>query len=272
MATSPLPPADTAPILAQLQAAAGFERLKVLAGDGLDPDMVAAVLAEAARFADGWLSDFNIAADRAGCRIEDGRVKTAPGHKAAWDAYREAGWMGLDQPEAIGGQALPVSVLAACTEVFDRSSVAFGMAPTGQRAACRLLDAHADAAIKAEWLPRLISGEWAATIVISEPEAGSDVGRIRSMARPRPDGEWRSPARRSGYPMATTTWPRGSATASWPARPTPPRARRVSACSWSPRCWTTAAATPSPCGGSRRNWACTPRPPAPWVSRARGGG
>ena len=190
MADTPLPPADTAPILAQLTTAPGFERLRELASDGVDEAMLAAILEEAAKFAAGRLAPFNVDADRVGCRIEGGRVKTAPGHKAAWDAYREAGWMGLDQGEEIGGQGLPVCVLAACTEVFDRSCVAFGMAPTGQRAACRLLAAHAEESIKAEWLPRLVSGEWAATIVISEPEAGSDVGRIRSMAKPLDDGEW----------------------------------------------------------------------------------
>jgi len=81
--------------------------------------------------------------------------------------------------------------LAACTEIFDRGSVAFGMLPTGLRAACRLLAAHADEAIKAEWLPRLVSGEWVATICISEPEAGSDAGRIRTLAEPDGQDGWR---------------------------------------------------------------------------------
>jgi alkylation response protein AidB-like acyl-CoA dehydrogenase len=68
--------------------------------------------------------------------------------------------------------------------------VAFGMLTTSQRGAARLIAAHADEALKAEWLPRLISGEWGATICISEPEAGSDAGRIRTLARPSGDGDW----------------------------------------------------------------------------------
>jgi hypothetical protein len=129
--------------------------------------------------------------DREHCRLARGRVSTASGHIQAWRAYVEAGWPGIDQPPELGGAGLPLVALAACTEIFDRGSVAFGMLPTGLRAACRLLAAHASPEIKAEWLPRLVSGEWVATICISEAEAGSDAGRIRTVAEPDGQGGWR---------------------------------------------------------------------------------
>jgi len=186
-----VPPADVDAIAAQVEAAPGLARLRELIGPGADPDTLRAVLEEAARLSAAWLAPLNPVMDREGCRLEGGRVRTAAGHVEAWRAYVEAGWPGIDQPPELGGAGLPLVALAACTEIFDRSSVAFGMAPTGLRAAARLIAAHADEAIKAEWLPRLVSGEWAATICISEADAGSDAGRIRTLAEPDGEGGWR---------------------------------------------------------------------------------
>ena len=181
---------DTSTLIAQLRASPGFDRLCVLIGDEALADTAEAVLEEAARFAEGVLSPLNPVMDREGCRLQDGRVKTAPGHAEVWGAFCEAGWQTLDKSPDHGGQGLPLIVWAAAQELFDRACVAFGMLPCSQGAASKLLDAHADDAIKAEWLPRLASGEWAATIVISEAEAGSDVGRIRTRAEPLPGGDW----------------------------------------------------------------------------------
>ena len=190
--SSPLPPADTAILAAQIEATPGLARLRALHPDAeaIGPDMVGAIVDEASKFSQAWLGPLNSVADREGCRLEGGRVLTASGHKAAWDAYLAAGWLGIDQPAQIGGQDLPVFLLAACQELFDRGCIAFGMLATSQRAAARLLGAHADDATQAEWLPRLIAGDWGSTICISEPDAGSDVGRIRTMASPLNDGDW----------------------------------------------------------------------------------
>jgi alkylation response protein AidB-like acyl-CoA dehydrogenase len=180
---------DTSTLAAQLRVAPGLERLCALIGDDALADMADAVLEEAARFAAEVLAPLNTTMDREGCRLLDGRVKTASGHAAVWKAFCEAGWQTLDKKLEYGGQGLPLIVWAAVQELFDRASVAFGMLPSSQGAASRLLDAHASDEIKAEWLPRLASGEWASTIVISEAEAGSDVGRIRARAEPS-GGEW----------------------------------------------------------------------------------
>ena len=187
------PPADAAAIAAQIEAAPGLTRLRELLGSDTDasPETLLAVLEEAARFSGAWLAPLNPVMDRHGCRLEGGRVSTAPGHRTAWAAYAEAGWLGIDQPVERGGAGLPLVALAACTEIFDRGSVAFGMLATGGRAAARLIGAHGDEATRAEWLPRLISGEWVATICISEPDAGSDAGRIRTLAEPDGEGGWR---------------------------------------------------------------------------------
>jgi alkylation response protein AidB-like acyl-CoA dehydrogenase len=188
-----VPAADVESICAHIEAAHGIERLRSLLGDSTDvgPEMLAAILEEASKFNEAWLAPLGTRLDRAGCRLEDGRVRTAPGHAEAWTRYLEAGWLGVDQPASAGGQALPLFALAACQEVFDRGSVAFGMLPTAVRGAARLIEAHAAPELKAEWSPRLVSGEWAATICISESDAGSDVGRIRTLAEPHPDGRWR---------------------------------------------------------------------------------
>lgn len=182
---------DTSTLIAQLRAAPGLERLVALVGDEALADTAEAVLEEAARFAEEVLAPLNPVMDRQGCRLEGGRVKTAPGHAEAWRAFCEAGWQTLDKGSEHGGQGLPLIVWAAAQELFDRACVAFGMLPSSQGAASRLLEAHASDEIKAEWLPRLASGEWAATIVISEAEAGSDVGRIRTRAEPSGEGQWR---------------------------------------------------------------------------------
>jgi alkylation response protein AidB-like acyl-CoA dehydrogenase len=183
---------QTAAILAQLAVVPGVERLKTLLPHAeFGGALPAAIIDEAARLAEDVLAPFNTAADRAGCSLENGRVQTAPGHRAAWDGFVAGGWPSLALPEEFGGQGLPLLLQSACEELFNRGSAAFMMLPTGLRCAGRLLLAHGDEALKAEWLPCLVSGEWGATICISEPDAGSDLARIRTMATPQPDRSWR---------------------------------------------------------------------------------
>ena len=163
---------DVAPLAAQLRAAPGLDRLCALLGDEGLADMAEAILEEAARFAQGVLAPLNPVMDQNGCRLDGGRVRTAPGHAEAWKAFCEAGWQTLDKSVDHGGQGLPLVVWAAVQELFDRACVAFGMLPCSQGAASKLLEVHADPEMKAEWLPRLASGEWAATIVIASDCVG----------------------------------------------------------------------------------------------------
>lgn len=185
-------PASVAAMLYQIEATPGIDRLRALqADDALQPELVTAILDEAARFSAERLAPFDKAADRAGCHLVDGRVTLAPGHEALWAEFRDGGWTGIDVAADHGGQGLPACIAVAAQELFDRGSISFGMAPGAARAAARLLQSHADAAIAAQWIPKLAAGEWGATICISESDAGSDVGRIRTAARRDGDGRWR---------------------------------------------------------------------------------
>jgi hypothetical protein len=188
-----LPPADIDLIALQIELAPQIERVRSLQPSfaAADRETVAAILAEAAKFAEAQLGPLNEVGDRSGCTIVEGRVRTPPGHRAAWAQYVEGGWPALDHPEADGGQGLPLVLAAGVQEVMDRSCPAFGMLPVPQRSAAKLIAAHGDAELRREWLPRLISGEWAATICISEPGAGSDVPRLRTMARPLDERRYR---------------------------------------------------------------------------------
>jgi alkylation response protein AidB-like acyl-CoA dehydrogenase len=179
-------------IIAQILALPEFARVQALFPQaGLDEAMLAEIVGGAADLAEGVIAPFNIQADRAGCTLADGRVTLAPGHHAAWAAFVEGGWPMLEGGSAWGGMGLPMVVHSACEELFNRASPAFGMLPTPMRCATKVIERYADDALRAEWAPRLVEGSWAATICISEPDAGSDVPRLRTMAVPQDDGTWR---------------------------------------------------------------------------------
>ena len=185
-------PIDVSPMLAQLAAAPETERLRALSSFAqADRETVAAIVMEAARFCADHLAPLNAPGDRMGCAVVDGRVRTPEGYPAAWKAYVDAGWPLLDHPVELGGQGLPLVLASVVQQIVDSSCAAFGMLPVLQRSAARLLATHGSEALKAEWLPALVSGEWAATICISEADAGSDASRIRTVAEPAADGSWR---------------------------------------------------------------------------------
>lgn len=192
MTRSSPPPADLAIVAAQLAAAPGWSRACALLPDpdAADPAMVDAILNEASRFADDVLAPLNDAMDRHGCRIEAGRVRTAPGHDAAWAQFVANGWATLGQPIDHGGQPLPTAIWAAVEGVFDRANPSFAMLPVPLISSARLIAAWADPTTAAQWLPRIVAAKCAATICISEPDAGSDVGRARTTARADGEGGW----------------------------------------------------------------------------------
>jgi acyl-CoA dehydrogenase len=184
--------APVADIVFALRNAAGFgpALAEGLYGDLAD-DVVEAVLAEAGKFADDILSPLNAIGDRNGTRFKDGVVTTAPGWKEAYRAWAQAGWNALAAPTQWGGQDLPHALNAACIEMWNSAAMAFGLGPVLTMAAVDALAAHGSEELKRAYLPKLVSGEWMGTMQLTEPQAGSDVGALRTKAERAADGSYR---------------------------------------------------------------------------------
>lgn len=159
--------------------------------DALETDMMAAIIGEAARFSSSILAIDEKECDKIGCTFSNNRVFVPKPYESSWKQYCQGGWVAVDAPTENDGQNLPVCIASGVQELFDRASVSFGMLPGANRGAIKLLQTCADTDIAQQWLPKLASGDWGATICISEAEAGSDVGRIRTKADMNQDGEWR---------------------------------------------------------------------------------
>jgi alkylation response protein AidB-like acyl-CoA dehydrogenase len=157
----------------------------------LAPEMVEAVLDGAAHFASDVLVSLNNTMDAVGCKLVEGRVVTAPGHRESWANYVAAGWPAIEAAPEVGGQGIQLALTFAVQAVFDRACPAFGMLPVPQRSAAKLIEAFGDDATRTEWLPELTKGSRGATICISEVEAGSDLRRIRTRAAQDENGDWR---------------------------------------------------------------------------------
>jgi len=184
--------APVADIAFALEHASGFgpALAEGLYGD-LSQDVVQAVLEEAGRFAGDVLAPLNVAGDRHGTPFKDGAVATAPGWKDAYRAWAQAGWNGLAAPAQWGGQDLPQAVNAACIEMWNSAALAFGLGPVLTMAGVDALVVHGSDELKRAYLPKLVSGEWMGTMQLTEPQAGSDVGALRTRAERAGDGSYR---------------------------------------------------------------------------------
>ncbi|MCC7167004.1 MAG: acyl-CoA dehydrogenase, partial [Rhodospirillales bacterium] len=157
---------------------------------GWEGDLVRHILGEAARFVEGEVAPLDTQGDLVGAKLVDGRVRLPPSFKKAYGKYCEGGWPGLTAPETFGGQAMPLVLYSAVSEMLSGSCAALHMVLALIQGTLRTLDAHGSPAQKALWLPRLISGEWLTTMCLSEPQAGSDLALCRAKAEPNPDGSW----------------------------------------------------------------------------------
>ena len=169
--------------------AAGLDRLRPYI-EGLDAEMVDAVLEAEGELASGVLAPLNHTGDVQGARLENGKVISPDGFVAAYKAFAEGGWSGLAADPAFGGQGLPRALELAMFEMINGANMAFALCPTLTQAAIEALAAHGTERQKALYLPRLISGEWTGTMHLTEPQAGSDLGAIRTLATPSGDGGW----------------------------------------------------------------------------------
>jgi alkylation response protein AidB-like acyl-CoA dehydrogenase len=155
-----------------------------------DPDTVQGVLAEAGRFFAEVISPTNRIGDQQGSRLVDGSVVTPDGFREAYAKYVEAGWAGVHLPEQWGGGGFPYAVGIVLQEMFKSANMAFSLCPLLTQAAIDALELHGSDEQRAEYLEKLVTGEWTGTMCLTEPQAGSDVGALTTKAVPRGDGTY----------------------------------------------------------------------------------
>jgi len=157
----------------------------------LDGELAAQVVEEAARFCSGELAALNASGDRQGCRFENGRVTTPEGFPAAYRAFVEGGWASLACAEEDGGQGLPQLLNAALLEMMYSANHAWAMYPGIAHGAYECLRVHGTPELRERYLAPIVSGEILPTMCLTEPQAGSDVGLLRTRAEPAADGGYR---------------------------------------------------------------------------------
>ena len=154
------------------------------------PDLIDAVIEEAAKLSQEVLFPLNLSGDKEGCTYENGVVRTPAGFKAAYEQLREGGWTSLACDPEYGGQGMPMLVSTVFEEMVSSANLAFGMYPGLSHGAYRALHAHASDELKREYLPHLVDGTWSGTMCLTEPQCGTDLGLIRTKAEPRGDGSY----------------------------------------------------------------------------------
>jgi 3-(methylthio)propanoyl-CoA dehydrogenase len=150
-----------------------------------------AVLEECARFNEGVVAPLNVGGDRTPSSWKDGQVKTAPGFKEAYVQYAEGGWQALQHPLEFGGQGLPKTIGAACSEILNSANMSFALCPLLTDGAIEALLTAGSDELKATYLDKLVGGRWTGTMNLTEPQAGSDLALVRTRAEPQPDGTFK---------------------------------------------------------------------------------
>ena len=181
----------TAPLkdmLFVLQELAGLDDICKLPGfEEATPDVVQTILTEAGKFAGEVLAPLNRPGDRAGARVENGVVTTAPGFKEAYRRFVDSGWPTVPCPPEFGGQGMPQLLSIALAEMWCSSNMSFSLCPMLSQAAVEAIEKYGTDAQKAMFLAPMVSGEWTGTMNLTEPQAGSDLAATRARAVPEGD-------------------------------------------------------------------------------------
>lgn len=152
-----------------------------------EPELVDAILTEAARFAAEVLAPLNASGDRQGCRYAGGKVATPDGFPEAYRQFIESGWHAMPASPGIGGQGLPALVSSAVAEMWKSANLAFSLCQMLTMGAVQTLAHHASDELKQRFLPKMVAGEWTGTMNLTEPQAGSDLSAVRTRAEPDAD-------------------------------------------------------------------------------------
>ncbi len=155
------------------------------------PDMADAIMTEAARMCEEVLYPLNRNGDTEPAQLENGVVRTSPGFADGYRAIADGGWIGMSASADVGGMGLPMTLTTTVNDMMSAACLSLQLNPLMTQGQIEALEHHASDAIKDLYIPKMISGEWCGTMNLTEPQAGSDVGALRSKAEPNGEGSYK---------------------------------------------------------------------------------
>ncbi|MEM1101216.1 MAG: acyl-CoA dehydrogenase family protein, partial [Pseudomonadota bacterium] len=155
------------------------------------PDLLDAVLTEAGKMCDEIIAPLQRHGDVHPAKLENGVVRTPPGFAAGYDAIKDGGWVGMAAQPEHGGMGLPMGVASAWNDMMSGACISLHLLPLLSQGQIEALEHHASDQLKDIYLEKLVSGQWSGTMNLTEPQAGSDVGALRTKAEPQGDGSYK---------------------------------------------------------------------------------